>query len=110
MKGLLRWTDRQAPYRVNVQQVVTLDDLRAQIDEATRKYEATARRVNGGDTALARCEQAVRDELNLMYRDLQEVECALTGRDPARAARRLEQAHGHLDRASAAVGEYEEQA
>ena len=38
MKGLLQWTDRQAPYRVNVQQVVTLDDLRRRIDELQRRH------------------------------------------------------------------------
>lgn len=96
--------------RPDPQPRITLDDLRRQLDEATRQYEATARRVQGDDPTLARCEQVVRDALNLFRRDLQEVECALTGRDPDRAARRLEQARGQLERASAAIAEYEEQA
>lgn len=113
MKGLLRWDDKQAPYRTGRKssaRTITLDDLRRQIDEATRKYEAMTRRIKGDDPALAQCEQVVRDALNLFYRDLQEAECALVGADPDRAAGRLKQAFGHLDRASAAVGEYEEQA
>jgi hypothetical protein len=109
VRGLLKWTDKQAPYQVKrankPARTITLDDLRRQIDEATRRYDALARRVTGADPALVQCEQAVRDALNLFDRNVQEAESALTGGDPDRAARRLEQAFANLQQAHAAVNE-----
>ena len=108
MKGLLQWTDRQAPYRVNVQQVVTLDDLRRRIDELQRRHGTLGARLTGqSDPRWLACMSAVADALNLAERDMTEADLALTGNDPERALRRHARAGGHLQRAHDALTEWE---
>ena len=110
MSHILRWTKTQAPYRAApAAPAVTPEDLRRRIAELTSRHAALGERLTAKENPrwLA-CVQAVTDALNLAERDIEETDLALTGSDPARAALRWEQAQRQLERALAALTEWEE--